>query len=238
MQKPVKARRHRHHFGQGGRRIDAVEQREREFRILPRVGGDAILAHPARFLALDRGGHQPVGYHPPRDNEGGLPPQIEGIAARGAAQGIATPDAHPDTARRILDQAIVGEMRQKRRLPPRAPAIGAAFIAEIGGGGQLGVAIVAEGGGVVHGMRPFSKRHRAYAKEVRVGQRGFFSFRTKGATFREKGIDSPKRKKEGRKKGAVRAGRVEALADRLLSYFLLSFNEDIGRSRRELSLGI
>jgi hypothetical protein len=29
---------------------------------------------------------------------------------------------------------------------------------------------VAEGGGVVHGMRPLSERHRAYAGKGRVGQ--------------------------------------------------------------------
>ncbi|MBK7162623.1 MAG: hypothetical protein IPH79_09060 [Sphingomonadales bacterium] len=161
LQIPVKAGRHRHHFGQGGRRIDAVEKREREFRILPRVGGDALFAHPARFLTLDRGGHQPVGNHPPRDDEGGLPSQVEGIATRCAAQRIAARYAHPHTARCILDQPIVGEMRQKRRLPPRAPAIGAAFVAEVSGGGQFGVGIVVEGGGMVHGMRPFSKRHTA-----------------------------------------------------------------------------
>ena len=69
LQKAVKTHRHRDYLWLGKRRIDAVEQRERELGILPRIGGDAILTHPACFLPLDRGGHQPVGYHPPRDDQ-------------------------------------------------------------------------------------------------------------------------------------------------------------------------
>ncbi|MCC6480320.1 MAG: hypothetical protein IT552_14075 [Sphingomonadaceae bacterium] len=62
------------------------------------------------MLALDRGGHQTVCNHPPRDNQRRLPPQIEAIAARLPTQGIAAADTHPHTARRILDHAIVGKV--------------------------------------------------------------------------------------------------------------------------------
>ncbi|MBK9002387.1 MAG: hypothetical protein IPM67_02875 [Sphingomonadales bacterium] len=53
---------------------------------------------------------------------------------------------------------MIGEMRKKSRLPPRAPAIGAAFIAQIGGGRQAGVGIVMEREGVVHRSSFFQKR--------------------------------------------------------------------------------
>ncbi|MFD1767353.1 hypothetical protein ACFSAG_10945 [Sphingorhabdus buctiana] len=142
LQKAVKAHRHRDYLWLGKRRIDAVEQCEGELCILPRIGGDAILTHPACFLPLDRGGHQPVGYHPPRDDQRRLPPQAEGIAARGAAQRIAATDTHPHRSRRILDKAIVGQMRKERRLPPRAPPIGAAFITQIGGGRQADIGVL------------------------------------------------------------------------------------------------
>ncbi|WP_374613334.1 hypothetical protein [Sphingorhabdus sp.] len=145
LQKAVKSHRHRDYLWLGKRRIDAVEQRERELCILPRIGGDAILTHPACFLPLDCGGHQPVGYHPSCDDKRCLPPQAECIAACGAAQRIAATDTHPHRSRGILDKAIVGQMRKERRLPPRAPPVGAAFIAQIGGGRQADIGILGLG---------------------------------------------------------------------------------------------
>ena len=137
LQKPVKSSRHRHHFGQRCCRVDPVEQRERQLRVLADIGGNAVFAHPARLLALDRRRHQIVGHHPRRDDERRFPPQIESEAARFTAKRIAPGPRHPDAARGIGDDAVVREMRQKSRLPPRAPAIGAAFVAEIGSGGEL-----------------------------------------------------------------------------------------------------
>jgi hypothetical protein len=89
LHEPVETGGDRHHLGQRGCRIDPVEQGERQPRVLARIGGDTIFAHPAGFLAPDRGSHQPVGNHPPRDDQRRLPTQIEGIAARRAPQGIA-----------------------------------------------------------------------------------------------------------------------------------------------------
>ncbi|MBK9003674.1 MAG: hypothetical protein IPM67_09455 [Sphingomonadales bacterium] len=161
LHEPVETGGDRHHLGQRGCRIDPVEQGERQPGVLPRIGGHTLFAHPARFLALDRGGHQPVGNHPSRYDQRGLPPQIEGIAPRRAPQRIAATLRHADTTRRILNHAMIGEMRKKSRLPPRAPAIGAGFVAEISSGGQAGVGFPVERGGVVH-RSSFSQsdRHR------------------------------------------------------------------------------
>jgi hypothetical protein len=145
VQEMVEPRRHRQHFGQRCGRIDAFEQRHRQFRILPDVGGDTVFAHPARFLALDRRRHQPVGHDPPRDNQRRFPAEVEGIAPRLAPQRIAAADMLADAARRVLDNAVVGEMRKERRLPPRAPAIGAGFVAQEGSGGEFCVGVVAQG---------------------------------------------------------------------------------------------
>ncbi len=144
LKEPVEPGRHRQHLGQRCRRIDSVQQRKRQLGVLAGIGGDAVFAHPARLLALDRRRHQPVGNDPPRDQQGRLPPQIESIAARLAAKRIAAALRHPDAARGLGDDAVVGEMRQKSRLPPRAPTIGAVFVAEISGGGEPGFGVVAK----------------------------------------------------------------------------------------------
>jgi rRNA maturation protein Nop10 len=143
LQEAIEPRRHRHHLGQSGRRIDPVEQCHRKLRILAGIGRDTVLAHPARFLTLDRCGHQLVSHNPPRDDQCGLPPQIEGIAPRLPPQRIAPAQRHAHAPRGIHHHTIVRQMRQKRRLPPRAPAIGAAFITQEGCGWQLCVGVIA-----------------------------------------------------------------------------------------------
>lgn len=147
LDKPVKARRNRQHFGQARRRIDPVEQRERQARILAVIGGDALVAHPARLFALDGGGHQLVDDDAPRDDQRRFPAQAERIAARGAAQRIGPGQRHAHRARRIGDHAMIGQMRQKSRLPPRRPAVGAQFVAQESGSGATGVGIGRERGG-------------------------------------------------------------------------------------------
>lgn len=142
---PVEARGDREDLGQRRRRIDPVEQRERQFRVLPHIGGDAILARPARMLPPDRGGHQAVCHDPPCDDERRFPAEIEWITPRGPPQGITAAQRHADAARRIGDHAMIGQMRKKRRLPPRAPAIGPRRVAKVRGRRQAGVCVVAEG---------------------------------------------------------------------------------------------
>jgi hypothetical protein len=144
MQKPVEPSRDRHHFGQRRRRIDPVEQRHRQLRVLPDIGGNAVLTHPARLLALDCGRHQIVGHNPPRDDQSRFPAEVERISARRAAKRIAAADMLSDAARGILDHAMIGKMRKERRLPPRAPAIGAGFVAQERRSGQPGVDIIAQ----------------------------------------------------------------------------------------------
>lgn len=143
LQETVEPRRHRQHFGERCCRIDAVEQRHRQFRVLADVGGNAILAHPARLFALDRRRHQIVGHDPPRNNQRRFPAEVKGIAARLTPKRIAAADMLAHAARGVLDNAVIRQMRQKSRLPPRAPAIGAAFIAQEGGCGEPSVGIVA-----------------------------------------------------------------------------------------------
>jgi hypothetical protein len=144
---PVKAGRDRQHFGQRRRRIYAVEQRERQARILAVIGGDALFAHPARLFALDRGGHQLIDDDAPRDDQRRFPAQTERMPARAAPQRIGPGKRHANAARRIGDDTMIGQMRQKRRLPPGGPAIGAQFVAQESGGGQAGVGVAGEGGG-------------------------------------------------------------------------------------------
>jgi hypothetical protein len=144
VQEMVEPRRHRQHLGQRGRRIDSFEQCHRQFRVLPDVGGDTILAHPARFLALDGRRHQPVGDDAPRNDQRRFPAQVEGIAARLAPQRIAAADMLAHTPRGILDDAVVGEMCKERRLPPRAPAVSTAFVAQEGSGREPRVGVVVE----------------------------------------------------------------------------------------------
>jgi hypothetical protein len=144
-QEAVKACGDCHHFGQRHCGVNPVEQGQREFRILPCVGGHTIFAHPARGLALDRRRHHIVHHNPPRNDQRSLPAKVERIAPRGAPQGIAALRRHADTADCICRYAIIGQMRQTRRLPPRAPTIGALFIAQISGSREPRVGIVAQG---------------------------------------------------------------------------------------------
>lgn len=97
------------------------------------------------MFALDRRGHQIVGNDAPRDDQRRLPPQVECITARLASKRIAAADMLADAAGGVLDHAMIRQMREERRLPARAPAIGAGFVAQEGGGGEAGVGVVAQG---------------------------------------------------------------------------------------------
>lgn len=146
LQEPVEPRGDRHHFGQRHCRIDAVEQGERELGVLAGIGRYAVFTYPARFLAPDGSGHQIVRHNPPCDQQRGFPAQTERIAPRRPPERIAATQRHTDRARGIRHHAMIGQMRQKRRLPPRRPAIGAGIIAQIGRRRQPHALIMAEGG--------------------------------------------------------------------------------------------
>jgi hypothetical protein len=96
------------------------------------------------LFTLDRRRHQIVCHDPPRNDRRRLPSKVEGVPPRFAPKRIATADVLSDAARRILDHAMIGKMREERRLPPRAPAIGAAFVAQERRRGQPGVAFIAQ----------------------------------------------------------------------------------------------
>ncbi|WP_397574654.1 hypothetical protein [Sphingorhabdus sp.] len=114
---------------------------------MPRICGDAFFAHPSGLFALDRGGHQSVGNDAPGDDQCRFPSQIERIAGCGAAQRVTAANAHPHRAGGIGNHAIIGQMRQKSRLPPRAPAIGTRLVTEIRSRRQPRVGVMLEGGG-------------------------------------------------------------------------------------------
>jgi hypothetical protein len=142
-QEAVKAHRDRQHFGESRCRIDPVEQGQRQFAVLPRESGLALFTQPDALLTPDRGRHQVICDNPPCDDEGRFPAQVERIAARGAPKCIAALHRHADTAHCIGSYAIIGQMRQASRLPPRTPAIGALFVAQIGSGGEHNIGVVA-----------------------------------------------------------------------------------------------
>jgi hypothetical protein len=144
LHEPVEPRDHGEDLALLFHRGHAVEQGQRELGVLPGVGGHPVLAHPARLLAADRGGHQLVHQNAPRDQQRRFPPEVEGIAPRLAAQRVGSGERHPHHARRLGNHAAVGEVLQERRLPPRRPAIAAGVVGEKFGGRQQHAAVAAE----------------------------------------------------------------------------------------------
>jgi hypothetical protein len=127
---PVESGDHGQDLGLVERRRDAVEQRQRELGVLPRVGGHTVLAHPPRLFAANGRGHQPVDHDPARDQQRRFPAQVEGIAPRLAAQRIGPGERHADGPRRFGRHARIGEVLEECGLPSGCPPVAPGVVGE------------------------------------------------------------------------------------------------------------
>ena len=128
--KPVKMLRDREYLIERGRGIDTVEQGQSGARVETGVGGFALLARPDGRFAFDRSRHQLISHTAAREEQGRFPAEIEAISARAAAQRISRRERLPHRRCCLCHDAMIRQMRQKRRAPPGRPAIGTTIITQ------------------------------------------------------------------------------------------------------------